>query len=149
MAMQALDLTQRPPRSPRVRLGGYVILPRMLDKGRAAINHKAGEYHFNCPLDQRFLTFVGIKAEPLKKQLAQGKGDGEILAWIEANARFKRSPAEIAAWSAFSEQRGAADLESRKYFSEMLAVAAPKREDVATWFDLLDVDDFVTFGGKA
>ena len=31
----APDLTQRPPRSPRVRLGGFVILPRMLDKGRA------------------------------------------------------------------------------------------------------------------
>jgi len=36
----APDLTQRPPRSPRVRLGGYVILPRMLDKGRATINGK-------------------------------------------------------------------------------------------------------------
>ena len=35
------------------------------------------------------------------------------------------------------------------HFSEMQAAAAPKREDVATWFDLLDVDDFVTFGGKA
>ena len=38
MAIQTVDLTQRPPRSPRVRLGGYVILPRMLDKGRATIN---------------------------------------------------------------------------------------------------------------
>jgi len=149
MATQALDLTQRPPRSPRVRLGGYVILPRMLDKGRATINKKAGEYHFNCPLDQRFLTYVGIKAEALKKQLGQGKGDGEMLAWIEANAKFKRSPVEIAAWSAFAEERVPSDLESRKYFSELLAAAAPKREDVATWFDLLDVDDFVTFGGKA
>ena len=149
MAIQAVDLTQHPPRSPCVRLGGYVILPRMLDKGRAAINNKAGEYHFNCPLDQRFLTFVGIKAEPLKKQLAQGKGDGEILAWIETNAKFKRSPVEIAAWSAFSEQRGPADLETRKYFSEMQAAVAPKREDLGTWFDLLDVDDFVSFGGKA
>jgi len=149
MAIQAVDLTQHPPRSPRVRLGGYVILPRMLDKGRATLNNKAGEYNFNCPLDQRFLTFVGIKAEPLKKQLAQGKGDGEILAWIEANAKFKRSPAEIAAWSAYSEQRAPADLESRKYFSEMHAAVAPKREDLATWFDLLDVDDFVSFGGKA
>ena len=149
MAMQTLDLTQRPPRSPRVRLGGYVILPRMLDKGLATINKKAGEYHFNCPLDQRFLTYVGIKAEALKKQLGQGKGDGEMLAWIEANAKFKRSPVEIAAWSVFMEQRGPSDLETRKYFSELQAGAAPKREDVATWFDLLDVDDFVTFGGKA
>ena len=149
MPIQSIDLTQRPPRSPRVRLGGYATLPRMLDKGRATINNKAGEYHFNCPLDQRFLEFVGIKAEALKKVLAQGKGDGEVLAWIEANAKFKRSPAEIAAWSAFAEQRAPADLETRKYFSEMQAAVAPKREDLATWFDLLDVDDFVTFGGKA
>jgi hypothetical protein len=149
MAVQAIDLTQRAPRSPRVRLGGYVILPRMLDKCRATINNKAGEYHFNCPLDQRFFEFVGIKAEALKKQAAQGKGDGEMLAWIEANAKFKRSAVEIAAWSAFSEQRVPADLESRKYFSELHAAAAPKREDLGTWFDLLDVDDFVTFGGKA
>jgi hypothetical protein len=149
MAVQAIDLTQCPPRSARVRLGGYVILPRMLDKCRATINNKAGEYHFNCPLDQRFFEFVGIKAEALKKQAAQGKGDGEMLAWIEANAKFKRSPVEIAAWSALAEQRVPADLESRKFFNEMHAAAAPKREDLGTWFDLLDVDDFVTFGGKA
>ena len=47
------DLTQHPPRSPRVRLGGYATLPRMLDKGRATIAGKNGEYHYNCPLDQR------------------------------------------------------------------------------------------------
>ena len=45
----APDLTQRPPRSPRVRLGGYVILPRMLDKGRATVAGKHGEYHYACP----------------------------------------------------------------------------------------------------
>jgi hypothetical protein len=33
----APNLTQRPPRSPRVRLGGYVLLPRLLDKGRAEL----------------------------------------------------------------------------------------------------------------
>jgi len=31
------DLTQRPPRSFRVRLGNFVILARMLDKGRATL----------------------------------------------------------------------------------------------------------------
>jgi hypothetical protein len=100
-------------------------------------------------MDQRFLEFVGIEAEALQKVLAQDKNDSEVLAWIEANAKFKRSPVEIAAWSAFAEQRGPTDLDSRKYFSELLASVAPKREDLATWFDLLDVDDYVTFGGKA
>ena len=41
MSLHTPDLTQFPPRSPRVRLGGYAILPRMLDKGRATVA-KAG-----------------------------------------------------------------------------------------------------------
>src|SRR5580692_5379586 len=72
----APDLTQRAPRSARVRLGGYAILPRMLDKGRATIAGKHGEYHYDCPMDQRFLEFAGIDAKALSKQLATGKGDG-------------------------------------------------------------------------
>jgi Domain of unknown function (DUF5069) len=149
MPMHAPDLTQRPPRSPRVRLGGYATLPRMLDKGRAAVAGKLGEYHYNCPLDKRFLAFVGIDAAKLKKQLAQGKGDGEILKWIEANAKHKHSPEEIAAWSQFQEQRVPMDLDSRKFFLEYQAKTAPHRTDVANWFDMLDIDDHVTFGGKA
>lgn len=145
----APDLTQRAPRSPNVKLGGYVILPRMLDKGRATIAGKQGEYHYNCPLDQRFLEFTGVNAEALKKQLAAGKGDGEILAWMQKNGKHKRSDAEIAIWSQVAANRAPADLESREYFNGLQKTAAPKREDIATWFDLLDVDDFVTFGGTA
>jgi hypothetical protein len=147
--MHAPDLTQRPPRSPRVRLGGYVSLPRMLDKGRAAVAGKIGEYHYNCPLDKRFLAFVGIDAAKLKTQLAKGKGDGEILEWIEANAKHKHSPEEIAAWSQFQEQRVPMDLDSRKFFLDYQTKTAPDRKDVANWFDMLDIDDHVTFGGKA
>ena len=149
MAIQnAPDLTQRAPRSPRVRLGGYVILPRMLDKGRATIGGKNGEYHYACPMDQRLLDFAGIKADALKKQLGAGKSDGEILAWIQKNGKNKHTDAEIAAWSAHAEQRAPADAESREYFNKLHSAAAPKREDIVTWFDLLDIDDYVSFGGK-
>ncbi|MFP6642410.1 MAG: DUF5069 domain-containing protein [Candidatus Latescibacterota bacterium] len=41
------------------------------------------------------------------------------------------------------------DLESREFFSELHKAAAPDREDISTWFDLLDLDDLVTFGGRA
>jgi len=149
MQIHAPDLTQRPPRSPRVRLGGYAILPRTLDKGRADIIGKIGEYHYDCPLDQRFLTFAGIDAAKLKKLLAQDKSDGEILQWIEANAKHKHTPEEIAVWSQAQDHRVPSDLESRQYFNQLQEKVAPHREDVATWFDLLDIDDFVTFGGKA
>ena len=87
--LSAPDLTQRPPRSPRVRIGGYALLARCLDKGRATLIGKNGEYHFDCPLDQHILKFAGIKATDLKKQLALGKGDEEILQWINANSKTK------------------------------------------------------------
>jgi hypothetical protein len=149
MPTPAPDLTQRPPRSPRVRLGGYVILPRTLDKGRALIAGKSGEFNYNCPLDERFLSFAGVDPEKLKEQLAQGKGDGEILEWIEANAQHPKTPEAIAAWSRFQEQRAPSDVESRQFFQDYQTKTAPQRKDVATWFDMLDIDDHVTFGGKA
>lgn len=142
------DLTQHPPRSARVRLGGYAILARMLDKGRAALAGKSGDYHYACPLDQRFLQFTGLDADALQQQLGAGKGDGEILAWIEAAAKHKHSLPEIALWSAWQEQRVPMDAEERAYFNELHIQAAPEREDVGTWFDLLDLDDYVSFGGK-
>ena len=149
MAINGPDLTKQPPRSPRVRLGGYVILPRMLDKGRATINGKNGEFHYNCPLDQRFTSFVGIDADKLKEQLAAGKGDWEILEWINANAKNKREAHEVIAWSTMQEQRVPTDPEGRAIFNEYHTKAAAHREDINNWFDLLDLDDYVTYGGKA
>ncbi len=147
--LSAPDLTRHPPRSPRTRLGGYVILPRMLDKGRATLAGKNGEYHFNCPVDQRFISFVGIGAEGLKAEMAKGKSDGEILEWINAHSTVKPKAWEIAAWSAYQEARGPDDLEGREFFNSLLAKLSKTREDVLGWFDLLDLDDFVSYGGKA
>ena len=148
MPNNEVDLTKRPPRSPRVRLGGYVILPRMLDKGRAAVAGKLGEFKYACPLDQRFLTFVGVDPEALKKQLVAGKSDGEILQWIDAKSTKKPSVGEVLAWSMAQEQRGPTDVDGREYFNELHKTIAPKREDISTWFDLLDLDDYVSYGGK-
>ncbi|MEJ1973364.1 MAG: DUF5069 domain-containing protein [Lacunisphaera sp.] len=36
----APDLTRHPPRSPRTRLGGFVHLPRLIDKARAVVTGK-------------------------------------------------------------------------------------------------------------
>ncbi len=143
------DLTQHPPRSPRVRLGGYVILPRLLDKCRAVIAGKNGEYHYACPLDQRFLQFTGVSPDALKAEVAKGSSDSEILAWIQANAPLKHSEPEITQWSALQPSWSPANNASREFFNELVADAkADKREDVAGWFDLLDVDDYASFGGK-
>jgi hypothetical protein len=87
------DLTQRPPRSPRVRLGGYVFPPRILDKGRASVAGKIGEYH------------------------------------------LRRTPDS--------------DHETLTDFADEVKKFSATREDINTWFDLLDLDDYCSFGGNA
>jgi hypothetical protein len=117
------DLTQRPPRSFRVRLGGFVILARMLDKGRATLAEKNGEYNYNSPTDQHLVRFLGFDPDALLKELAAGKGDGQLLEWIQFNSKTPRTPWEIEAWSAFMEKRGPdSDTETLALFTEYLAV---------------------------
>ena len=145
------DLTQRPPRSPRVRLGGYVLLPRILDKGRASIAGKLGEYHYEGKgMDRHFFNFVGLDHDSLKNEIAKGGGDGDLLAWVNANAKTPRQPWEIAAWSDYHTRRAPdSDAETLSFFAEAVKKLSLAREDINTWFDLLDLDDYCTFGGKA
>lgn len=145
-----VDLTQRPPRSFRVRLGNYVVLARMLDKGRATLAGKNGEYIYNSPTDQRLVQFLGFDPDALLKELATGKSDGEMLEWVQAHSKTPRSPWEIEAWSAFMDKRAPdSDAETLAFFAENLGRLSKTREDVKTWFEFGELDDYVSFGGKA
>jgi len=125
------------------------MLPRMLDKGRATLAGRNGEYHYACPLDQRWLEFTGIDADTLRQQLAAGRTDSEILDWVTANAKPKRTASEIETWSTWQERRAPDNRDARAFFHELHRRIAPKRTDIVTWFDLLDLDDYVSFGGRA
>jgi hypothetical protein len=143
------DLTARPPRSPRVRLGGFVILPRLIDKARATLAGKQGDYIYNSGLDKRFFAFVEIDADHFLSQVATGAGDGALLAWITANAENKPADHEIAHWSAFQGERTATTVKAREHYHREHVKLAAERADIATGFDFLDLDDHVSFGGKA
>jgi Domain of unknown function (DUF5069) len=144
-----IDLTERPPRSFRVRLGGFVILARMIDKGRATLSEKNGEYNYNSPTDQHLVRFLGFDADAMLKELAAGKGDGEILQWVLANAKMPRTPWDIETWSAFMEKRGPdSDAETLALFAEYVGQHSKTREDVKTWFEAIELDDYASFGGK-
>ena len=146
----APDLTRRAPRSLRSRLGGYAILPRLLDKCRAAIAGTIGEYHTNCPLDAQFLEFTGIDYAALKAELAQGRTDSEMLAWITAQSRPRLTKWEIETWSDYQERRGPeSDPGTTGFFASTLATLSATRTDIRAWADLLDLDDHVSFGGSA
>lgn len=142
----APDLTQHPPRSTRVRLGGYAHLPRLLDKARAFIAGKNAGYHYNCPLDKQFFDFTGINNEVMLAEIKTGKSDSAILAWVRANT--KRLPSEIYSWSAWVELYGPGGAGGHEWMAETIKADAGDRDDIRSFADLLDMDDFVSYGGK-
>jgi hypothetical protein len=143
------DFTQHPPRSPRVRLGGYVHLPRLLDKARASAAGKLGEFIYPCPLDKRFFAFTGIDPDAFLAAVKSGKGDVEMLAWVNEHTKPQRTPWEIEAWSNWLENLGPGDVKRHAGISEDIARLSPGRDDIRTNFDRLDLDDYISFGGRA
>ena len=60
------------PRSPRQTLAGYVLAARAVDKCRAVLVGWEGDYHSNCPLDQRWLNFAEIDYGDFRARVASG-----------------------------------------------------------------------------
>ncbi|MBL9128834.1 MAG: DUF5069 domain-containing protein [Verrucomicrobiales bacterium] len=145
--MKTTDLTQRPPRSPRVRLGGFTILPRVIDKARATVAGTQGEYKFGNPLDTLLFGFAGVEPGTFLAKIREGAGDREVLEWFAARAR--KSPHEIAAWSTWTESYVENDVESREWLTGRIAELDPRRTDIGSLFDYLDLDDYRSFGGQA
>ena len=143
------DLTQHPPRSPRVRLGGFVHLPRLLDKARASITGKLGEFVYPCPLDKRFFAFTGIEPKAFLIAVESGRGDVEMLAWVNEHTHPARAPWEIEAWSRWLENLAAGDAKRHAAIAADLEKLSPGRDDIRTNFDRLDLDDYISFGGRA
>jgi hypothetical protein len=148
VVLGAPNLSLHPPRSPRSRLGGFAHLPRLIDKARAAVSGTLGDYHYNCPIDQRFFAFSGIDADAFLAEVKAGKGDGQLLAYVTAHLNPARADSQIASWSHWFEQLVPSDPDTRAFFNDVHRKNAPHRTDIATWFDWLELDDYVTFGGR-
>jgi len=141
------DLTQHPPRSSRVRLGGYAHLPRLLDKARAFIaGGKNAGYHYNCPLDRQFFDFTGLDHEVMLAEIKKGGSDTEMLAWVRGNT--KRSASEVFTWSDWITQHGPGGAGGHEWIAETVKANAGDRDDIRSFADLLDLDDYVSYGGK-
>lgn len=142
----APDLAQHPPRSLRVRLGGFAHLARLLDKARAFAAGKNASYTYNCPLDRHFFDFTGIDQEVMLTRIKKGGSDTELLAWVRENT--KRAAYEVDLWSRWLEQNGPGGAGGHEWMAETIKAGAGERDDVRSFADLLDLDDYVSYGGK-
>lgn len=98
--MDALDLTKTPPRSPRVRLGGMVLLARTIDKLRATLpGGNIGAYQISG-FSARMFETLGITESDVRAVVALAANDDEVVQWVlkhtTAEQREKANAAETA-----------------------------------------------------
>jgi len=142
------DLTKEAPRSPRIRVGGYAILGRTIDKCRALVAGNIGEYHFNCPLDNMLFGFKGVKGEDFKAQIEQGASDEDMIAWLNQSGE-KKTAEEIRRWAEEVESSSLYNHpEKRDFFSAEVRKLRLDPETTTT-FDWLEVDDKASHAQKA
>ena len=94
----ARDLSKEAPHSPRHRTAGFAMVSRAVDKCRASLAGKLGEYNYDCPLDKMLFDFKGITGEQFKTAVQASKDYEEVGAWLLANGTTK-TPVEIKIWS--------------------------------------------------
>ena len=137
------NLTQEPPRSPHVEIGGYKILGRTIDKCRALLWSDIGEYHFDCPLDNQLFSFKGLKGADFKAYVEKGHTDDEIAQWVTDNGT-PRTADEIREWNAGVAANNYSGVPDKAVW---LAGEAAKLNLPAgtTLFDWLDADDKASF----
>jgi starvation-inducible DNA-binding protein len=141
----ASDLTKQAPHSPRNRIGGFVIASRAVDKCRAELAGKLGEYHYDCPLDNALFTFKGITGAEFKTAVQASKTYEDVGTWLLAHGTSK-TPAEIKTWSdeveAGNPMNNAEKRDSFIHNCSKLGLAP----ESSTTFDWLEADDRASFG---
>ncbi len=148
MNKQGKDLTKEAPRSPKTKVGGYVILGRTIDKCRALLWANIGDYHFDCPLDNMLFGWKGIKGDDFKAVVEGGASDEEIAKWVDDNGTLK-SEDEKRQWG---EQMLAANPyenpEKRDWYIDAIASTGldPKTTPL---FDWLEADDKMSYAKAA
>lgn len=142
MKIKSLDLTKEFPRSPRAMLGGYVVAARVLDKCRAVVAGTNGEYHFDCPLDNFFLSFAEIKADDFREFVATGASDEEVADWIKKNAK-ERTQQEIIQWNNTMRDKRLSEMpiELQEFLEGYIPQEIPPGKIVRVWFDVYDIEE--------
>jgi hypothetical protein len=145
LKLVARDLRKTPPRSPRERLGGFLIAARMLDKARADILGINGEYnYYPCGLGAYFWKFTGLDAGKFKEFAATGATDEDVDRWIRENAAQKDAKA-IIKWNNEMIGLRLCDLpdQVQEYFETYIPQFCHPPSKVKFFFDVYDVEEGV------
>jgi hypothetical protein len=143
--MDALDLTKRPPRTPRELLPGLDLLmaARTVDKLRATLpGGNIGDYQITG-FSSSLLNALGISEAVLRRVVAEAKSDAEVAAWIAEHS----NPARYAEINAKLESRTVGERLNDPEFLRRYPSARNLPPETSR-LDHLSTDDAETFSKR-
>ncbi len=130
------------PRSPYEKLGGYVHLPRLIDKARLHRKGLLNGYNYKTVgFDKHLLAFLKIDGDALEEIVSRLDEDDAILEWVQTNG-VRHSPDIIEQWNHAMISRHPDTAAKKARFLHFLKEAGGEgRKDIRTYFDLIEFDE--------
>ena len=130
------------PRSPYDRLGGYVHLPRLIDKARLHRKGLLDGYNYKTVgFDKHLLAFLEVDPDKFEEIANRVADDAAVLEWIQKNGA-KHSPDSIEQWNEAMISRKPDTAAKKARFLHFLKEAGGDgRKDIRTYFDLIEFDE--------
>jgi len=130
------------PRSPYEKLGGYVHLPRLIDKAKLHRQGLLDGYNYKTVgFDKHLLTFLKLDGDAFEEAANRLEDDNAILKWVQENGAMRSSEA-VEQWNQAMISRHPDTAAKRARFTHFLREAGGEgREDIRTYFDLIEFDE--------
>ena len=130
------------PRSPYDRLGGYVHLPRLIDKARLHAQGLLNGYNYKTVgFDKHLLAFLKLNPDEFEGVATRLEDDGAILKWIEENGAI-HPPEAIAEWNnAMISRHPDTAVKKARFVHFLKEAGGENRKDIRTYFDLIEFDE--------
>jgi len=130
------------PRSPYEKLGGYVHLPRLIDKARLHRKGLLNGYNYKTVgFDKHLLAFLKLNGDAFEEAANALDDDGAILNWVQKNGE-KHPPEAIEHWNQAMTSRHPDTAAKKARFLHFLKEAGGEvRKDIRTYFDLIEFDE--------
>lgn len=134
-----MDLTRDYPRSPRDQLDGMMMLPRAIDKARAQLEGKLGEYiYYGCRFNLHLFNTLGVTEDEFLDAVRRTPNDEAVVEWIREYVRPERERiAKMHDWILHNEPSAG----EREKFCDELEKIDPGNDFVNTWTDLIDLEE--------
>jgi hypothetical protein len=130
------------PRSPYERLGGYVHLPRLIDKAKLQRRGLLDGYNYKTAgFDKHLLAFLKLNPDAFEEAANRIEDDQQIWEWIQENG-VKHSQEAIEEWNrAMISRQPDTPAKKARFLQFLKEAGGDGRKDIRTYFDLIEFDE--------